>query len=142
MAEQQKQGGEARKVTTSMVICSPMWFVGFLLLFAATALNGCKLIFINDLTILFNNLGALNFASIILISSTSCATIIFNTILAPIFLNESFSLKRDGILVLFLTVGTLLCVNQTQNEKMVLEDEESLSSHFTDVISYHSKKLF
>lgn len=58
------------------------------------------------------NTYALNYASVILLSSTCCFTIIFNSALAPYFLSENFSFKSDGVTILLLIVGSLMCLLQ------------------------------
>lgn len=56
----------------------------------------------------------------ILISSTSCFSIIFTAILSPIILGEKFYWKIDGVTIGFITVGTLFAVTQ---KPKIIEDK-------------------
>jgi hypothetical protein len=53
---------------------------------------------------------ALKFGNIILISSTSCFTIIFTGLLSPIVLGERFRLKVDGVTIALVATGSLIAV--------------------------------
>jgi uncharacterized membrane protein len=53
---------------------------------------------------------ALAFGNVILISSTSCFSIIFTAILSPIVLGEKFYWQIDGITIGFITIGTIFAV--------------------------------
>lgn len=55
---------------------------------------------------------ALTLGSILLIASTACATIVFNAILAPIFLKEKFKIFPDGCTVVLLSIGSTLAAFQ------------------------------
>ena len=51
---------------------------------------------------------ALRFGNIILISSTSCFTIIFNAIFSPVMLKEKFVWKIDGVALLLVSFGSIM----------------------------------
>lgn len=74
----------------------PYWILGFIGLLVAQILNTY----------------ALEYASVILLSSTACFTIIFNSILAPLMLNESFHARSELPTLLLLVVGCTLCIVQ------------------------------
>lgn len=66
----------------------------------------------NDITHQIFNIVALTLGSILLIASTACATIVFNAILAPIFLKEKFKIFPDGCTVVLLSIGSTLAAFQ------------------------------
>lgn len=80
------------KSSQARFYCQIEWLFGLLLLI---------------INILLNML-ALTLGSILLIASTSCATIVFNGILAPLLLNEKFKIFPDGCTVLLLSIGSTL----------------------------------
>jgi uncharacterized membrane protein len=53
---------------------------------------------------------ALAFGNVILISSTSCFSIMFTAMLSPIVLGEKFYWKIDGVTIGFITIGTIFAV--------------------------------
>ena len=77
-----------------IVYLHPYWMIGILACAMGQALNTYSL----------------NYASVILLSSTCCFTIIFNSVLAPYFLSENFSIKSDGTTIVLLIVGSLMCL--------------------------------
>ena len=58
------------------------------------------------------NAFALGLGNIILISSTSCFTIVFNAILSPIILKEKFEFKLDGVTIILVATGSITAVSQ------------------------------
>jgi len=60
---------------------------------------------------LFNGF-AIGLGNIILISSTSCLTIVFTAILSPIILKEQFVWIRDGVTILLVGSGSATAVSQ------------------------------
>ena len=54
---------------------------------------------------------ALGLGNIILISSTSCFTIIFNAILSPLILKEKFEFKLDGVTIILVGAGSITAVS-------------------------------
>jgi hypothetical protein len=55
---------------------------------------------------------ALKFANILLISSTSCFTIIFTGILSPIVLGERFRFMVDGVTIILVATGSITAAAQ------------------------------
>jgi len=53
----------------------------------------------------------MEYGSLILLSSTSCFTIIFNSLLAPLCVGEKFSWFVDGLTIVFVTIGCTLCLS-------------------------------
>lgn len=54
---------------------------------------------------------ALGLGNIILISSTSCFTIVFSAFLSPIMLRERFEFMLDGITILLVGTGSITAVS-------------------------------
>ena len=54
---------------------------------------------------------ALALGNIILISSTSCTTIVFSAIFAPIILKERFEFMLDGITILLVGTGSIVAIS-------------------------------
>ena len=54
---------------------------------------------------------ALALGNIILISSTSCITIVFSAIFAPIILKERFEFMLDGITILLVGTGSIVAIS-------------------------------
>ena len=72
----------------------PLWWIGFI--------GVCLQFFVNSL--------ALGFASVILLSSTGCFTLIFNSILTPLMLGEVFHYKSEIPSMLIIILGCTLCL--------------------------------
>jgi len=65
--------------------------------------------------LLFFYIVALKFGNILLISSTSCFTIIFTALLSPIVLGEKFRWKLDGVVIFLVALGSVSAVTQQPN---------------------------
>lgn len=74
--------------------CRPQWLFGLFLLIFGQILNTL----------------ALGYASVILLASTCCFTIIFNSILAPILLGENFQIVNEGLTINLIIIGSTLCI--------------------------------
>jgi uncharacterized membrane protein len=72
------------------------------------------------------NAFALGLGNIILISSTSCITIIFNAVFAPLILNEKFEFKLDGVTIILVGAGSIIAVSQ-QTDINVLQKYDNMS---------------
>jgi len=59
----------------------------------------------------FFNGFAIGLGNIILISSTSCLTIVFTCIMSPIILKEKFVWVRDGVTILLVGSGSAIAVS-------------------------------
>ena len=51
---------------------------------------------------------AISLGNVMLISSTSCFTIVFNGILAPLILKEKFQWKVDGVALFIISAGSMV----------------------------------
>jgi len=54
---------------------------------------------------------AVSFGSVLVISSTSCCTIIFSVTLTTLLLKEQFIWKKDGVTVLILSIGVMMAAS-------------------------------
>ena len=106
--------------------CQKEWIAGLIILIIASTFNYSKYFFqlIIDFhpifkflfcflfywvtNIYFALIVALTLGSILLIASTACVTIIFNAILSPLMLGESFKIYPDLITIIFLSCGCTL----------------------------------
>ena len=88
------QALEGKKSSCNSVFCHPVWIIGFLVAILSMYFNGL----------------ALNYGTVILLSSTSVFTIIFSAIQATIFFSEKFTC-RDAVSIVLLTIGSLICVS-------------------------------
>jgi hypothetical protein len=61
-----------------------------------------------------------------LISSTSCFTIICNGILAPLILKEKFQWKVDGVAILVISAGSTVAVLVVPSAPQITIDEENV----------------
>lgn len=109
---------------TNVIIFNWQYISGFLLLLGSLIINSV----------------AINYASIILISTTSCVTIIFNAILTPFLLHERFNWRVDGLMIAFLLTGTTLCCLQSPDDDLV-ERNTFKSMSFEDVAQYQQQKV-
>ena len=66
---------------------------------------------------------ALTLGSILLIASTACVTIIFNAILSPLMLGESFKIYPDLVTIIFLSFGCTLAASQLPQNSPPLNDD-------------------
>jgi drug/metabolite transporter (DMT)-like permease len=83
----------------------------------------------------------MKFLSVIMASSLASVTMIFNAILSPIFLKESFSFRLDGVMIIILVSGTImLCAQQPEDE--LVRKNMFKSTSFDDVTNYQVKNLF
>ena len=58
---------------------------------------------------------AVDYASIMLLASTPCFTIVFNSVLSPCILGEKFSLISELLACFLLLIGSLLCILYANN---------------------------
>lgn len=63
------------------------------------------------------NIMALDYATVVLLSATSCFTLIFNSMLAPYFLGEKFEWKSDGTTIAILIIGSSMCLSQEPEDE-------------------------
>ena len=89
----------------------PIWWLGMVcLLGLGVSLNGV----------------AMSLGNVMLISSTSCFTIICNGILAPLILKEKFQWKVDGVAIFIISAGSTVAVLVVPNEPPTKIDEQNV----------------
>ena len=76
------------------VYMHPLGFLGFLFLLAGLILGSL----------------AVDIASIILLASTPCFTLVFNSLLSPCMLGEKFKIISEILGTFILLVGSMLCI--------------------------------
>lgn len=69
---------------------------------------------------------AMSLGNVMLISSTSCFTIICNGILAPLILKEKFQWKVDGVAIFIISAGSTVAVLVVPNEPPTKIDEQNV----------------
>ncbi len=84
-------------------------------IYVSLILKSNKLLYIIEfydfLCYLISYIVALKFGNILLISSTSCITIVFTAFLSPIILKEIFICKIDGFTSIMIVIGSILAVS-------------------------------
>lgn len=88
-------------------LCQIEWWFGLIILFCSIGFNGVSLYFGN----------------IILMSSTSCFSIVFTAILSPMILGENFSWKVDGVSISLICIGSLFTTTQQPNYIITINEE-------------------
>ena len=78
------------------VFFSPLWLFGVLIAAFSMYINGL----------------ALNYASAVLITSTTGFTLVINDILAWAVFGEKFDMKKDGLSDVILSLGSIICALQ------------------------------
>lgn len=57
------------------------------------------------------NASAVALGNVILISSTSCLTVIFTAMLSPVLLKEKFQWRRDGVSIALVGLGSIIAIS-------------------------------
>lgn len=93
-----------------IVYLQPLWLVGLSMLISGQVVNTW----------------ALEYGNVILLSSTSTFTLVFNSILAPLLLGERFEWASDGATIAIILAGSTLCLlNQPQDEAQTSSPQTS-----------------
>ena len=89
----------------------PIWWLGLLCLLGfGVSLNGV----------------AISLGNVMLISSTSCFTIVCNGILAPLILKEKFQWKVDGVAIFIISAGSTVAALVVPGVPETKIDEENV----------------
>ena len=72
---------------------------------------------------------AISFGNILLLSSSSAFTMIFNMLMARFILKEDFNVKWDGLAIFLVCCGSGLCIAFSKNE--------GDAHHYTEAALYH-----
>lgn len=92
------------------------WMIGFCLIFVSIAFNAL----------------ALDYGNILLLSSSSSITMVFNMIMATYFLKEYFNKKWDTLAIILIIFGSAICLsfskNNSESDKLT---ERQLFMEFT-----------
>ena len=82
------------------------------------------------------NVLAVSYGDILILSSSSSITLMFNGIYSRIILKENLSLRYDGLAMLFILTGQIICAVFSKNE-----DEEIEKNPNIEIIDKNMFKL-
>lgn len=85
-------------------------------------------VFIAAFSMYLNGL-ALNYASAVLITSTTGFTLVINDILAWAVFGEKFDFKKDGLSDIILSLGSIICALQQPKESTYPSDPEAMMEY-------------
>ena len=73
---------------------------------------------------------AVSYGYILIISSTSCFSIVFTALLSPFLLKEKFNWKIDGVTILLIGIGSTMSVTQRPVDNEVLSKDNLILEQF------------